>query len=388
MFRILVLVVVCMVASGPVHARMRVVPDSYLATIRDDGTSPLPRGLAPGERVPEWQRPPFPAEAPGGHVRAIAEYEGNSGILIRWGDFNSLHTAMVVPLTTAEPPAEVWIVVSGASQQQSASNVLEGGGADLAHVHFLTADSNSVWIRDYGPRFIQHDGLPAIVDHVYNRPRPDDDDVPIAVGEAWDEPVYELPLVHGGGNFHLFRNRDAFMTRLVVNENPGVDEAEVIDDFRAYEGLNLTLFDPFPQNYDSTQHIDMWMLPLADHKVLIGEYDPSEGGGVPNAVTEAAADELASRRYTVYRTPGWNDFGTHYTYTNSVIVNQVVLICRFDGYETENAEALATYQQAMPEHTIVAVDCSDIIGLAGAMHCIVMHVPDLLFRDDSDDVIL
>jgi agmatine/peptidylarginine deiminase len=281
----------------------------------------------------------------------------------------------------------VWIVVSGGNQQQSAENVLEGGGADLAHVHFLAADSDSVWIRDYGPRFIEHEGLPAIVEHVYNRPRPDDDDIPIAVGAAWDEPVYELPLVHGGGNFHLFRDRDAFMTRLVVNENPGVGEAEIIEDFRAYEGLNLTLFDPFPTSYDSTQHIDMWMLPLADRKVLIGEYDPAEGGGVPNAVTEAAAEELASRRYTVYRTPGWNDFGTHYTYTNSVIVNQVVLICRFDGYEKENAEALATYQEAMPDHAIVAVDCSDIIQLAGAMHCIVMHVPDLVFRDDSDDVI-
>jgi agmatine/peptidylarginine deiminase len=373
--------------AASVHAQMRVVPDSYLETIRDDGPPPLPRGLAAGERVPAWQAPAYPLEAPGGHVRAEAEYEGTRGILIRWGNYNALHTAMVVPLTTAEPPAEVWIVVSGGNQQQSAENVLEGGGADLAHVHFLAADSDSVWIRDYGPRFIEHEGLPAIVDHVYNRPRPDDDDIPIAVGAAWDEPVYELPLVHGGGNFHLFRDRDAFMTRLVVNENPGVGEAEIIEDFRAYEGLNLTLFDPFPTSYDSTQHIDMWMLPLADRKVLIGEYDPAEGGSVPNAVTEAAAEELASRRYTVYRTPGWNDFGTHYTYTNSVIVNQVVLICRFDGYEKENAEALATYQEAMPDHAIVAVDCSDIIQLAGAMHCIVMHVPDLVFRDDSDDVI-
>lgn len=386
--RNLVFLAATLVAAVPgmAAAQPRIVPDAYLATIRDDGSPPLPRGLAPGERVPVRQGTRGEAP-PGGHVRAIAEYEGNAGIMIRWGDFNALHTSMVVPLTTADPPSDVWVVVDGLSQENSARNVLQGGGADLGHVHFIHAASDSVWIRDYGPRFVQHDGTRAIVDHDYNRPRPNDDLVPFAVGADWNEPVYEIPLVHGGGNFHLFRNRDAFMTRLVTNENPGVPEAEVLADFRAWEGLDVTLFDPFPSSYDSTQHIDMWMLPLADGKVLIGEYDAAQGGGVPKTVTDAAATELAGRGYTVYRTPGWRS-GAHFTYTNSVIVNQVVLICRFDGYTSQNAAALATYEEALPDHVIVQVDCSDIIWAAGAIHCIVMHVPDLLFRDDSDDPVL
>jgi agmatine/peptidylarginine deiminase len=359
---------------------------AYLATLHDEGG--LPRSLAPFERLPHFVPPLAPADAPGGHVRAIAEYEPTAGILISWGGFNALHTAMVVPLTTADPPSDVWVVADSASEATTAQNVLSGGGADLSHVHFIVAATDSVWIRDYGPRFIQHQGTRGIVDHIYNRPRPHDDAIPGVIGADWNEPVYELPLVHGGGNFHLFRDREAFMTRLVVNENPGVTENEIIDDFRAYEGVDVTLLDPFPKSYDSTQHIDMWMLPLADWKVLIGEYDAAEGGGVPKTVTDGAAADLARRGYTVYRTPGWETFGTHYTYTNSVIVNQVALICRFDGYDAENAKALATYQKALPDSEVIAVDCSDIIDLAGAMHCIVMHVPDLLFRDDSDDPIL
>jgi agmatine/peptidylarginine deiminase len=372
----------------PVASLAHEADPAYLATLHDDPSSVLPRGLAPFEKLPRLAAPRAPQDAPGGHVRAIAEYEANSGILISWGGFNALHTAMTVPLTTADPPSDVWVVVDSTSEQNSARNVLQNGGADMAHVHFILAETDSVWIRDYGPRFIQHAGTRGIVDHIYNRPRPHDDGVPGVIGADWGEPVYELPLVHGGGNFHLFRNREAFMTRLVVNENPGVSEQEIIGDFRAYEGLDVTLFDPFPTSYDSTQHIDMWMLPLADSKVLIGQYDASEGGGVPKAVTDAAVAELESRGYTVYRTPGWNDFGTHYTYTNSVIVNQVALICRFQGYDAENAAALATYQSALPDSEIVQVDCTDIIPLAGAIHCIVMHVPDLLFRDDSDDPIL
>jgi agmatine deiminase len=369
------------------HKPPRIADPAYLATLHDDG-SQLPRGLAPFESVPGYLRPQMPAEAPGGHVRAIAEYEGTAGILINWGDNDAIHTEMVVPLTTADPPADVWVVVLDPSEQQQAGITLANGGADLAHVHFITAPTDSVWIRDYGPRFVAHEGTRAIIDHIYNRPRPLDDLIPGVIGTDWNEPVYELPLVHGGGNFHLFRDREAFMTRLIVNENPGVSEDEIRADFRAYEGLDVTLFDPFPQTFDATQHIDMWMLPLADSKVLIGQYDASEAGGVPKTVTDTAASELSSRGYTVYRTPGWSNSGTHYTYANSVIVNQIVLICRFDGYPTENAQALATYQQALPDSDIVPVNCSDIIHLSGAIHCIVMHVPDLLFRDDSDDPVL
>ncbi|HET6546698.1 MAG TPA: agmatine deiminase family protein, partial [Rhodanobacteraceae bacterium] len=172
MVRCLAGLLLLLLSSTLVDARTRPLEADpvYLATIRDDGPPPLPRGLAPFEQVPVWQRPAIPAEAPGGHVRAEAEYEPDQGILIRWGSYNALQTSMVVPITTGDPPAEVWIVVSGASQENSARSVLEGGGADLAHVHFISAPSDSVWIRDYGPRFIEHDGTRAIVDHIYNRP--------------------------------------------------------------------------------------------------------------------------------------------------------------------------------------------------------------------------
>lgn len=374
-------------ADGSRHAP-RVADPDYLARLVDDGPPPLPRGLAPHERglALPWIDPLAPLVAPEGRVRAQAEYEPDEGILIRWGGFNALHTAMVVPLTTAERPSDVFVVVADAAAQASASGVLAGGGADMARVHFIVAPTDSVWMRDYGPRFIEHDGRRAIVDHVYNRPRPRDDAFPPLLGPLWQEDVFELPLTHGGGNFHLFRNREAFMTRLVANENPGVSEQQIVDDFRAYEGVDVTLTDPFPTSYDSTQHIDMWMLPLGDGEVLIGQYEASEGGGVPKAVTDATADLMAARGYTVLRLPGWRASGTHYTYANAVISNGVALICRFGGaYADRDAQALATFESALPDRAVVQVDCNGIIGLAGAMHCIVMHVPDLLFRDDFGD---
>ncbi len=376
----------CLVSSGEARTPPRQADPAYLATIVDDEPHPLPRGLAPWERrvVPDFGRLGSPP--PTGNVRAQAEYEPMRGIFIRWGQYNALHTSMVVPLTTASTPATVWIAVSGLQMENSARTVLQNGGADLDHVEFVHATTDSVWMRDYGPRFIDNNGALAISDHQYNRPRPNDDVFPNVVASDWSMPLFDIGLVHGGGNFHLFGNRDAFMTRLIVNENPGVSEAQIIERYRDHQGVNLTITDPFPQSFDFTQHIDMWLLPLGPRKVLIGEYSASQGGGVPRQVTEATATLMESRGYKVHRTPGWSSGGAHHTYTNSVIVNNTVLVCQFNGFAAQNAQALSAFEVALPTHDIVPLDCSGIIGLSGAIHCIVMHVPEVvLFRDSFED---
>jgi hypothetical protein len=165
------------------------------------------------------------------------------------------------------------------------------------------------------------------------------------------------------------------MTELVLAENPALTAQQVEDLYAAYQGLDLTITDALPTWFDSTQHIDMWMLPVSDREVIIGEY---AAGTAANTVTEAWVTELQSRGYTVHRTPGWSAGGTHYTYTNAVVFNDLVFISEFSGYATENAQALAVYEAAFPDHQVIPVDCSDIIHSAGAIHCVVMHVPEVL----------
>ncbi|MBZ0101777.1 MAG: agmatine deiminase family protein [Thermoanaerobaculia bacterium] len=362
------------------------LPDpAFLATIADDDPVRLRRGFDAGERP--VAPPPFLLAPPAGAVHTRPEYARNRGLLIRWGSFNQELTAIAVAVTTGDPEARVFVVVSGSSQQASAASILGTAGADLARIEFLTAPTNSVWIRDYGPRFIEEDGAAAIVDHVYNRPRPQDDLVPVAVANAWSLARYDLPLVHGGGNFHLLGDGEAFMTELVLDENPGLSEQDVVDLYAAYQNLDLTIWPGFPTSYDSTRHIDMWLLPVRDRVAIVGQYPP--GDGAPHTITENAVTELLSRGYTVLRTPGWNPGfpdDTHYTYTNAVVLNDVVLVPAYTAYPLENQQAAAVFAQAFPGRQIVPIDADALVGLAGVFHCIVMHVPDpeFLFQDDFE----
>lgn len=311
---------------------------------------------------------------PGGAVDCPPEYAHNQGLLIRWGSFNDVLTAMTVAVTTGDPDGIVYILVWSTSQQSSAASTLSNAGADMNQVEFIVVDTDSVWIRDYGPRFISVDGERAIVDHTYNRPRPNDNLVPDFIAALWGETSYDIGVVHGGGNFHLFADDEAFMSELIVNENPSLTPAEIEQRYLDYQGLDLTITDPLPSWFDSTQHIDMWMLPVGDREVIIGEYAV---GTAAYTVTETWVTELTNRGYTIHRTPGWSSGGTHYTYTNAVIFNDIVFIPEFSGWATENAQALAVFQAAFPGKTIVPVDCTSIITYAGAIHCIVMHVPEV-----------
>jgi hypothetical protein len=116
------------------------------------------------------------------------------------------------------------------------------------------------------------------------------------------------------------------------------------------------------------------MQPLGNNKIMIGEYSPATGD--PYTITENAVTDFTTNGYTVYRTPGWNSGGVHYTYTNAVIMNDLVLISSFGGgYTSQDATALSVYETAMPSHMVVQIDSSSIISAAGALHCIMMHVP-------------
>lgn len=352
------------------------VPDELLASIQDDDPEPLPRGLAPGETVPEMESHHAPLTPPTGAIHTPAEYDRNRGLLMRWGSFNSVLTAMIVAVTTGTSAGQVWLVVQDSLQQQSAAATLSQAGANMSRVHFLVAPTNSVWIRDYGPRFITVNGQLASVDHIYNRPRPLDDAIPDAIAAAWGHVDYDMPLVHGGGNFHLFGDRPAFMTQLVLNENPSLSSQEVQDLFLSYEDLVVEITGAFPSWFDSTQHIDMWFLPAGRRRAIVGQYSPTTGGGVPYQVTEALVSALSQAGYTVFRTPGWRSSGTHYTYTNAVVMNEVVLVPQYQAYPSENQQALQVFAQAFPDRTIVPITADAVVTSSGVLHCIVMHVPD------------
>jgi agmatine deiminase len=361
-------------------------PDGSLIYRNED---PVPRSMTPLEEA--WLRrnpwgpggPDVPTAPPTGPVRCASEYEPMDGIIIGWAGgttLNAIHADMARWITTSGN-ADLYVACSSAAVQNTANNTLTAAGANMSRVKYVIRAIDTIWLRDYGPRYIFEGDCRAIIDHRYNRPRPNDDTLPIGFAQYKRHALYELgmngtTLVHGGGNYHLDSVGRGYATRLINNENPWFTEPQIISIWQTYQAVNTTLFTPYPATVDSTQHIDMWVQVIDDNKVIISDW-PNNPGSTQDVICDNAAVTMAGNGYAVYRVPAFSVSGVHYTYTNMVMCNDIVMIPSYTNgtVAPSNGVALATLQSALPGKTIIQVPCQNIISLAGAIHCIVMHVP-------------
>jgi agmatine/peptidylarginine deiminase len=363
-----------LVVLGASLSAQRIVPEGEA----------VPRSMTAAERLLWESNPPTVTSTPPptGPVRTVAEYEPMDGLCLAWegpSTWLDIVAQIAREITGPNGGGMAYVAVDDAADQANADSWLRGAGVNMSRVRFLVVTTDTIWIRDYGPRYIYQGGVRAIVDHIYNRPRPNDDAYPFAFGASKGHRVYEIPLIHGGGNYHLDAVDRGYATRLIRNENPGRTEQEIIQLWFDYQRLSTTLFDPYPSSVDSTQHIDMWMQVISDNGVVISDW-PLQPGSPQDQIADNAAAFMQARGYTVYRTPALLVNRVHYTYTNVVMFNNVVLIPSYTNSTVQpyNQPALDVWRLALPSKQIVQINGQPLVTSAGVFHCIVMHVPAAL----------
>ena len=158
---------------------------------RPPGEPQLPIGLTEEEktRLHEIGMLHRATEPPAGEVRNPAEWEPSEGVLVRWP--LGISVALVAEMSE---DVMVTTIVANAQQETDARSTYASGGVNLANIDFIHASTDSIWVRDYGPWFIFNDSQLAIVDHIYNRPRPQDDVIPQTIGTEWGLEVFGMDL--------------------------------------------------------------------------------------------------------------------------------------------------------------------------------------------------
>jgi len=358
------------------------------------GRPPLPRNLTDAEREYLKSHPLTVKEAistpPPAPLHCAGEYEPMQAIIVSWlgsSGQNTVLAQMGAQITTVGN-ADYYVVVTNSGVQTSATTALTNAGANMSRVKFFTRTLDSIWIRDYGPRYDFEGDCRVIIDHTYNRPRPNDDAFNQWFGPNRKHGVYDIPLIHGGGNYHLSGFGDSWATRLIKNENPGLSEAQIIAHWQNYQNVATTITDPFAAALDSTQHIDMWMQVFGDRQVMLSDWPvkPTTDTINADALCDAIAVQMAGApyNYTVHRVPARQVSGVHYTYTNVVPCNDLLLVPSYTnstivsaGY---NASALAAWKTAwgddgVSSRKVVQLGCQALVTSAGVMHCIVQHIP-------------
>ncbi len=361
----------------------------------EDAPLPCARPYAPGTN-PFQSMTPYSITYDGsrdtpttGVVSSPAEYDPMRGVIFSYTSFSSIVTDMVKELTEDPTKDDIaYVVVSSAGQQSSATTSFTNAGANMSKVQFFIQPSDSVWIRDYGPAFINVDDSLAIVDRHYYPNRSVDNFMPTALGDSnFKIPTYDMGLYQSGGNFQPGPNRTGFVTSLVNYHNTATDgynPSLISELYNKYQGIDtLHVMPQLPFSVDGTGHIDMWMYLVDEDTVVISEFKAGSNA-TATQITNDAVTYMQNLGFNVYRPQAWNVGSTHYTYANAFRVNDRIFVPVYgtaikpggnSSYNDEDADAIAKWTAAAPGLEIIPIQCSAIIPSAGAIHCIVMQVP-------------
>ncbi len=358
------------------------------------------------------------------NIRTAAEWEEVEALTISWTSFPCIQKQIV------EAAKEECTVIIFADDMEEVTDYLTGnqcGGAlTLENIQIVPTVYNSIWIRDYGANTVygSWNDDRVLVDWLYNRPRPDDDAIPDVLASTLGLELYSTTgapndLMNTGGNWMSDGFGTAFASELIIDENdggstwwtdyPDHSEEEINQIISDFHGVDTYITMPnLP--IDGIHHIDMHMKLLDESTLLKAEYPEGTADGPQiNANLEYVLSNFTTRwgtPFNVVRIPsppeqgfggGYPDEnGWYLTYTNSVFVNNTILLPTY--YTEYDTTAVRIYEEALPGYNVVGIDCDNngeaIISLSGAIHCIthtvgiedplmISHLP----LPDTDDTV-
>lgn len=311
---------------------------------------------------------------PIGIVRNVAEWEPMESVIIAYtGGFG-------VPLFLIAEMAEetnVTTIVSNLAEENTVRTIYGNNGVDLSHCDFVYQNPDSWWTRDYSPWYISVDNSEiAIINFPYDRPRPNDDDVPILLANELEIDLYGMDVTHTGGNIMCDGYGTAVSTDLVWEENTNKTHAEINQKMQDYLGINNyhVTIDPLD---DYIKHIDCWGKFLAVDKVMITEVPASD---YRYNDYEFIADYFANLNcawgypYEVIRVQAatFNDDDVN-PYVNSLFLNDKIFVPQ-TGSDLDD-DAMTVYQENMPGYEIIGVDYAFWFN-TDALHCRTHGIPD------------
>ena len=323
------------------------------------------------------------------------EFEKQEGLLLTW-DYNDSRNPVTAAIAKAvQPSAKVWVIFYPGTAPMDTTEIrsyLRDHGVPDANVFLIPAWTETLWIRDYGPftgynlEGSQSERL--FLDAGYsNYNRPNDDAIPTQIASLMNIQLNDFPLQFEGGNVLTDGLGQGWGSSRIFSQNPGMTHAEVKQTMEEYLGLDEMMFLEALVNSGGGIwcHVDMFMKILDSETILISEYPDF----VPDYdLIESFVDTLSKmtnangREYKIVRIPAppkangtWasTQDDEMRTYTNSIIINDVIVIPAYNLPEYDSA-AKQVYQLSMPGYRLALVDATALTPLFGALHCICKEV--------------
>ena len=286
------------------------------------------------------------------------------------------------------------LLVNDAAAEAEAAAALRRGGVD-GGVAFHRIPTVDVWVRDYGPTFITHAGLPGALAFVnwrfdaWGRKYPEyiaDDAVPLRINESLGLPAFSPEIVLEGGAIEVNGAGCCLVTEqclLNPNRNRGLGREDIETLLRSALGLRRIVWLAAGMAGDDTDgHVDnLARFVDTETVVCVVEEDPRDENHRAlrenYRCLESAAD-ARGRRFRVVPLPQPDPVtagGTRLpaSYANFYIANGVVLVPLYGG--AKDRVALDTLAGLFPGRRVAGIDARALILGLGGIHCVTQQQP-------------
>jgi len=324
--------------------------------------------------------------------RMPAEWEPHEGTWIAWphneddwpGRFEPIpwvYGEIVRKLADVE---RVHILVRDEELRESARQVLEKCGANLAGVEFVVRATDRVWTRDFAPQFLKNSaGETAAVKFRFNGwAKYDNYPLDDAAGRAIPGVRWQPDIVLEGGSIDVngagvLLTTEECLLSSVQARNPGLSREQLEAYFRDYLGIDRVLWLGNGIAGDDTHgHIDdLARFTSKDSIVMASEDDPLDPNYAPLAENwERVQSMPVHARRLPMPAPLWFD-GVRLpaSYANFYVANHTVLVPTFN--DPNDRVALNTLAECFPDRTVAGIHCVELVWGLGTLHCMTQQQP-------------
>lgn len=333
-------------------------------------------------------------------VRLPAEWEPQDGILLAWPHENT-DWASVLPqvepvfLNLAATISRYEQVLIATTDPDSLAAKLEQFGATMASTTLVQVPFDDTWCRDFGPVTILDDGLPRLLNFVFNgwgnKFLAEQDNAVTGHLQQLNlfvAPVHGRSLVLEGGSIESDGCGTLLTTShclLNPNRNPDLNKEQIEGELRETLGCQRILWLDHGHllGDDTDAHIDTLARFAPNATILYVACDDPADEHYP--ALKRMTEELSAFRTEAgqpYRllplpwpAPSFDDEGQRLpaTYANFLVINGAVLVPTYNDQQDD--KALATVGAAFPDREIIGIDCSAVILQHGSLHCLTMQLP-------------
>ncbi|WP_296755082.1 agmatine/peptidylarginine deiminase [Thioalkalivibrio sp.] len=335
--------------------------------------------------------------------RLPAEWEPQSGVQLTWphagtdwlSRLDAVEPVFAAIGATIARHESLLVVCQDPDHRVHVLSLLAQAGADLDRVQLGIATADDTWARDHGPLTVFEHGQPLLLDFTFNGwggkfPAEHDNLLTrtlAAQGRFGAVPVEEIDLVLEGGSIESDGAGTIMTTSqclLTPTRNPDLSRDGITERLMQHLGAQRLLWVDHGhlEGDDTDGHIDTLARFCDGETIAYVECDHS--GDPQYDGLQRMAEQIAQFRqptgapYTLIPLPlpaPILDEGRRLpaTHANFLVINDAVLVPVYDDPADELA--LERLGAAFPGRSVVGIDCRELIGQGGSLHCLTMQFP-------------